>query len=347
MTQACGAHAIAMTVNAIDQKLAPTMRALRQGSSEGPDDLIAITDQPLPLVGPGQVLVRVEVAGVNYADLMQTYGTYVGGPAAPYIAGFELAGEIVALGPGVTTLAIGDHVVGTGAGTYAEYAAAAADSVVPVPKGWTTEQAIGLELNWLTALAALRLSGRFGRGQSVLIHAAAGGVGQAAVRLARHFGARVLGTASPAKRELLRSLGVDEFVDYCSVTEQVPRLTAGQGVDLVLDSVGATTLAASLAVAKPVSGTVVVYGTAAGDAVVSASDLVFRYQVAVMGLHIGVLAQRAPELHAELLREISELVAANVITPGAPQTHCLEDGPAILRRLESRELVGKHVLVPG
>ncbi|MGV9797461.1 zinc-binding dehydrogenase [Mycobacterium sp. NPDC003449] len=335
-----------MTAISTDKHGAPTMRALRQRSAAGPGDLAAVTDQPTPTPGPGEVLVKVDAAGVNFADVMHTYGTYVGGPRAPYVAGFEMAGEVLELGPGVTRPRVGDRIVAWSAGAYAEYALAPAAAVLPVPSGWTSTEAIGLEANWFTALAALRLRGVLGDQHTVLIHAAAGGVGQAAVRLARHYGARVLGTASPGKRDLLRSLGVDDVIDYGSVTEQVLALTAGEGVDLVLDSVGATTLEASLAVARPVTGSVVVYGVAAGDASVAASDLIFRHQVNLVGLHIGVLARRAPGLHAELLEELDGLIRAAVIAPGRPEVHRLEDGRTVLRLVESRGSVGKHVLIP-
>jgi NADPH2:quinone reductase len=174
------------------------MRALQQTALTGPHAMQLITDAPVPAPGEGEILIRVGAAGVNFADVMQTRGTYAGGPHAPYIAGFEAAGEVVALGPGVTGFAPGDHVIGTGPGAFAEYMALPAAGAVPVPAGWTDAQSLGLVMNWATALAALRL-GRVAAGETVLVQAAAGGVGQAAVRMARHYGATVIGTASPDK----------------------------------------------------------------------------------------------------------------------------------------------------
>src|SRR5690242_5569786 len=161
-----------------------TMRALVQHSHRGPDDLSHTADRRRPVPGPGEYLIRVGAAGVNFADVMRSRGTYGGGPAAPYVAGFEAAGEIVGAGPEVARpLRAGSHVVGTGPGAFAQYMTMPAAQVLPVPSGWTDAEALGLVLNWATALAALKPLGRIEAGEVVLVHAAAGGVGQAAVRL--------------------------------------------------------------------------------------------------------------------------------------------------------------------
>jgi NADPH2:quinone reductase len=306
-----------------------------------------ITDAPVPAAGPGEVLIRVIAAGVNFADVMQTRGTYVGGPRAPYIAGFEAAGEVVALGPGVTGLEPGAHVIGTGYGAFAEYMVLPATGAAPVPAGWTGEQALGLVLNWSTALAALKI-GRIAAGEAVLIQAAAGGVGQAAVRMARHYGATVIGTASPDKHGVVRALGADHVVDYrnADVAAEVLRLTAGRGADLVLESVGGDTFRVGLAAARRVTGRVVVYGMAGGEATISNRELNFTHPIHVIGLHIGILAQTAPHLFAELMDELATLIAAGVYPPGRPTVHDLADGPKVLAELEARATVGKLALRP-
>ncbi|NUT04495.1 MAG: alcohol dehydrogenase catalytic domain-containing protein, partial [Hamadaea sp.] len=148
------------------------MRALQQTSLHGPADL-RLVDIARPSPGPGEILVRVTAAGINFADVMQTYGTYVDGPTAPYVAGFEAAGEVVALGPGVTAFAVGQQVLGLGPGAFAEYLVLPAAAAMPLPRGWSGEQSLGLMLNWATALAALRL-GRLAAGETVLVQAAAG-----------------------------------------------------------------------------------------------------------------------------------------------------------------------------
>lgn len=137
---------------------APTMRALQQRSLTGPKDLRLISDAPVPKPGPGEVLLQVVAAGVNFVDISQAHGRFAGGPQPPYLAGIEGAGEVTAVGEGVTGLEIGTHVVGVsiGGGAFAEYMVLPAAAAVPVPPGWTDEQALGLLVNWPTALAALK-----------------------------------------------------------------------------------------------------------------------------------------------------------------------------------------------
>ncbi|WP_055702720.1 NADPH:quinone oxidoreductase family protein [Streptomyces silaceus] len=323
-----------------------TVRALVQASHEGPRDL-TLTTRPRPAPGPGEYLIRVGAAGVNFADVMQTHGTYGGGPTAPYVAGFEAAGEIVGTGPDVEApLPLGTHVVGAGPGAFAQYMTMPAAGVVPVPAGWSDAEALGLVLNWATALAALRPLGEVGPGEVVLVHAAAGGVGQAAVRLARHYGARVIATASPAKHDTVKALGADEVLDSRrpDLAAEITRLTGG--VDLVLESVGRATFDISLSVAKPFTGRVVVFGAASGDTELSTHDLIFTHQVQLKGLHIGALAHAAPDIYRSLLTELDALIAQGVYPPGTPRIHPLSDGPAVLRDLESGRTHGKLALDP-
>ena len=327
-----------------------TMRALQQTSLNGPQDLRLITDAPVPVPGPGEVLIRVTAAGVNFGDISQAHGTFLGGPQPPYLAGFEAAGEIAARGEAVTGLAPGARVIGVGigCGAFAEYTALPAAAVTPVPAGWTEEQALGLAVNWPTALAALRPLGGLTAGQTVLIHAAAGGTGQAAVKMAKHYGATVIATASPSKHETVRALGADHVLDSRGpdLAAEVQRLTGGTGADLVLESAGGATLGASLTVAKRVTGRVVVYGMAGGEAAVTNWELIYRHQVHLIGLNIGVLIQAAPQIFGDVMGELFALMAAGVITPGQPTAYELADGPKALAELEARATVGKLALLP-
>lgn len=323
------------------------MRALVQRTHRGPDDLAFTTDHRLPDPGPGEYLIRVGAAGVNFADVMQTRGTYGGGPQAPYVAGFEAAGEIVGVGADVESpLPLGTHIVGAGPGAFAQYMTMPAASALPVPTGWSDAAALGLVLNWATALAALKPLGDIKSGEAVLVHAAAGGVGQAAVRLARHYGARVIATASREKHDVLDALGADEVLDSRrpDLAAQITRLTGG--VDLVLESVGQATFEVSLSVVKPFTGRIVVFGAASGDATLTTHDLVFTHPVQVMGLHIGALAVAAPSIYQSLLDEIEALIAHGVYPPGDPFVHPLADGPSVLRQLEAGRTHGKHALDP-
>lgn len=325
-----------------------TMRALHQTSRHGPRDMRLVTDSPVPQPGPGEVLIRVTAAGVNFADVSKAYGAFRHGPVPPYVAGFEAAGTVVAAGEGVTGPLPGARVVGIGDGAFAEYLVLPAAGAVPVPPDWTEPQTLGLLVNWPTALAALRPLGGVEAGQVVLIHAAAGATGQAAVRIARHHGATVLAAAAPDKHDTVRALGVEHVLDSRSddLAARVRELTGGAGADLVLESAGGATFAASLAAAKRVTGRVVVYGTAGGDAQVTNRDLVYRHQIHLVGLNVGVLMQAAPRLFDELMAELSGLIAAGVLTPTDPTGYDLADGTTALVELESRATVGKLALLP-
>jgi NADPH2:quinone reductase len=327
-----------------------TMRALQQTSLNGPQDLRLITDAPVPVPGPRAVLVRVTAAGVNFGDISQAYGTFLGGPQPPYLAGFEAAGEIVAVGEAVTGLEPGARVIGVGmgCGAFAEYSALPAATVLPVPAGWTEQEALGLIVNWPTALAALRPLGGIAAGQTVLIHAAAGGTGQAAVKMAKHYGATVIATASPGKHARVRALGADHVLDSsgADLAAEVLELTDGTGADLVLESAGGDTLGASLTAAKRVTGRVVVYGVAGGEAPVTNWELIYKHQVHIIGLNIGVLAQVAPQMFGEIMGEMFALIAAGVLTPGQPTAYELADGPKALAELQTRATVGKLALLP-
>ena len=327
-----------------------TMRALQQLSLNGPQDLRLIADAPVPVPGPGEVLIRVAAAGVNFVDISQAHGTFLGGPQPPYLAGFEAAGEIAVLGEGVTGLQPGARVVGVGigCGAFAEYTALPATAVMPVPAGWAAEQALGLMVNWPTALAALRPLGHVAAGQTVLIHAAAGGTGQAAVKMAKHYGAMVIATASPGKHDTVRALGADHVIDSRGgdLVTEVMRLTGGAGADLVLESAGGATLGASLAAARRVTGRVVVYGLAGGEAAITNWELVYKHQVHVIGLNIGILIQAAPQIFGEVMGELFALLAGGVLGPGQPTTYALAEGPKALEELEARATVGKLALLP-
>ena len=329
-------------------RIPATMCALQQTSLTGPQDVHLITDAPVPGPGPGEVLVRVVAAGVNFADLSQARGTFRGGPRPPYLAGFEAAGEVVAVGEGVTGPRLGARVVGVGYGAFAEYMVLPAVAAVPVPPGWAAEQALGLVVNLPTALAALKPLGRLAPGETVLVQAAAGATGQAAVTLAKHYGATVVAAASPGKHETVRGLGSDHVLDsvHGDLAAEVLALTGGAGADLVLESAGGATFSAALAAARPVTGRVVVYGLAGGEAAVTNWDLVYRHQVHVIGFNIGVLIQAAPQIFGEVMGELSALIAAGVVRPADPTTYDLADGRKALTELEARTTVGKLALRP-
>jgi NADPH2:quinone reductase len=325
-----------------------TMRALQQTSLDGPQDMRLITGAPVPSPGPGEVLVRVTAAGVNFADVSKAHGTFLDGPRPPYLAGFEAAGQVVATGDAATGPRLGARVVGIGNAAFAEYMVLPAAAAMPVPPGWTEQQALGLVVNWPTALAALKPLGHVTAGQTVLVHAAAGATGQAAVTVAKHYGATVIATASPGKHQTVPASGADHVLDARGgdLVAEVLRLTGGAGVDVVLESAGGATFEASLAVAKRVTGRVVVFGLAGGEAAITNWDLVYQHQVHVIGFNLGVLISAAPQIFGDVMGELSSLVATGVVAPGRPTTYDLADGPKALAKLESRATVGKLALLP-
>jgi NADPH:quinone reductase len=178
--------------------------------------------------------------------------------------------------------------------------------------------------------------------------AAAGATGQAALKVAKHYGATVIATASPGKHETVRALSADHVLDSrgSDTAAEVLRLTGGTGADLVLESAGGDTFGASLAAAKRVTGRVVVYGLAGGNASITNWELVYKHQIHVIGLNIGVLIQAAPQIFAAVMGELSGLMAAGVLTPDHPTACELADGPRALMELEARATVGKMALLP-
>ena len=326
----------------------PTMSALQQISLNGPRDLRVVTDAPVPVPRPGEVLIRVAAAGINYADVTMSHGAFGNGPTPPYLAGFEAAGQVAALGPGVSSPELGAHVVGFGFGAFAEYAVLPAASVMRFPEGWTAQNVLGLVVNWPTALAALKPLGRLAAGETVLIPAAAGATGQAAVIIAKRYGANVIAAASPNKHEVVRALGADHVLDSRSaeLTAEVLKLTGGLGADLVLESSGGATLEASLAAARRVTGRVVVLGLPGGTAALTNWQLVYEHQVHVIGLNMGVLIRAAPQIMGSIMGELAALIAAGVVPPSRPRVYPLADGAQALTDLENRATVGKLALVP-
>lgn len=322
------------------------MRAIRVGSLSGPNaaELVEIAE---PQPGAGEVLVRVRAAGLNYADVMQTRGLYVNGPQPPYIAGLEAAGEVVATGPGASA-SIGARVMGFGPGAFAEVVSWPAANLLPIPEGWSFGQAASFPVQWITAHSCLRTCGRLKAGETVLVHAAAGGVGTAAVRLAKHFGATVIASASSAEKlAIARRHGADHLIDSSrqDFVAEVKRITGGRGADLVLEMIGGDTFDRNFAAVVPF-GRIVVYGAAsAKEASVTNGSMVFR-PVELIGYHIVGMAVNRPDLFQRDLAELMPLMAAGIAKPDEPTIYPLVKAAEALHALAERKTTGKVVLVP-
>jgi NADPH:quinone reductase-like Zn-dependent oxidoreductase len=218
------------------------MKAVVLTGTGGPEKMV-VEERPEPLPGPGEVRVVVRAAGVNFAELLARRGLYPDAPGPPCVLGYEYAGDVDLLGDGVEGLEAGMPVFGPVMfGGQAEMVVVPREQAVPLPDGFGYSEAAALPVNYCTAIAALIVLGGLREGQRVLIHAAAGGVGTAAVQIARDVGAEIFGTASAGKHEAIRLLGVEHAIDYrnSDFEQEVLDRTNGEGVDLVIDATGPT-----------------------------------------------------------------------------------------------------------
>ncbi|MGD0829675.1 MAG: quinone oxidoreductase [Terracidiphilus sp.] len=240
------------------------MKAIQIYQTGGPE-VLKLAELPIPQPGPGQVLIRVEAVGVNFIEIYFRKGTYKA--SLPLTPGSEAAGTVEELGPGVTGFVAGDLVASVSVlGSYAEYALVAAAGLVKVPEGLTPEQAAAAMLQGMTAHYLAYSTYPLKAGETVLIHAGAGGVGLLLTQMAARLGARVITTVSTAeKAELSREAGASDVILYTEQDFEVEtrRLTGGKGVDVVYDSVGKTTFEGSLNCLRP-RGLLALFGAASG-----------------------------------------------------------------------------------
>ena len=216
------------------------MRAVVITEHGGPE-VLQVQERPEPMVGPGEVRIAVKAAGINFADLMARSGMYPDAPKPPCVVGYEVAGEVDSVGPGVDSVAVGDRVMaGTRFGGYAELVAVPADSIIALPESLSFEEGAAIPVNYGTAYAGLVIMGGIKQGERALLHAAAGGVGIAATQIAKRNGAVVFGTASASKHEAIRANGVDHPIDYRNndFAAEVMAITDGDGVDVIMDALG-------------------------------------------------------------------------------------------------------------
>lgn len=320
-----------------------------EATAHGDPSVLSVGEAPRPDPGAGEVRIAVERAGVNFADVEKRRGRYPDGPAPPYVPGIEVSGRIDAVGAGVDRRP-GDPVAAIlDGGGYAEYAVAPADAPIDVPAGVDLAAAAGVPVQFLTAHNALFEWGGLESGERVLIHAAAGGVGSAAVQLAADAGATVFGTASTAeKRSFAAALGVDHPIDYtdADVAGTIDAATDGAGVDLVLDGVGGEAFYAGLD-ALGDCGRIVAYGLASGDVpTVSTPRLLFENR-AVLGYHLGHALDHAPERVRAGLDRLADRFAAGAIRVVVGREFPLAAAADAHRAIEARETTGKVLLSPG
>jgi NADPH2:quinone reductase len=307
---------------------------------------LELADAQEPEPRAGEVVLEVRACGLNYADLAQREGSYLGGPRPPFVPGVEAAGVIVACGAGVTRLARGDRVVAIGSGgLHAQRATVPSAWCRPLPGALGFVEGAAFGVSFLTAYHALVTVAHAERDEVVLIHAAGGAVGTAAVQLARTLGLRVVATASSAaKRERVRALGAECVVDYDGFESAARALSAGAGPAIVLASSGGDVLRRSLGLLAPL-GRLVLFGLAGGAAApIDPVKLLYRSQ-AVLGLHLDAILRRADLLERSLSRLLEQL-AAGTLAVQVGHVLPLAEIRAAHTLLASRERYGKIVLEP-
>jgi len=325
------------------------MRAIVVQSPGGPEQLL-LRDVPSPSPSRGEVRVRIRATAVNRADLLQRMGLYPAPPGSPAdIPGLELAGEVAALGEGVSELAMGDRVFGiVGGGSYAEEIVVHARALAKMPAGMSFTDAAAIPEAFLTAYDAMVLRAGLTAGETVLVHAVGSGVGTAAVQIARAIGARSIGTArTPDKLERARALGMDEGIVPAEgrFSQEVLNKTAGRGFDVALELVGGAYVGEDIACAAP-RARIVVVGTMAGSRVEVDLATLMRKRLDMHGtvLRARPLEEKIAAAQA-LGRNLVPLFERGALKPVVDRTLPLADAPAAHAALQANEGFGKIVLV--
>ncbi len=321
------------------------MKAVRIHEFGGPE-VLRYEDAPEPQPGAGEALVRVHAASINRGDLSIRAGAF-GNPGFPLTIGWEVAGTVEALGPGVEGLAPGARVLAYGPwGGYAEKAVFTAANTVPIPDSLGFAEAATIPVVFVSAWYALIERAATQPGETVLVQAAGSGVGMASIQLARHLGARVIATGgSPAKLELARQLGAEHVINYeeSDFEADVKRITDGRGADVVVDVVGGEVLAKSLRALAP-GGRVIVVGNSSRQSATIDPNLLLANR-AVMGMMTGLL--REPGKDRGRIEQILALIQQGRLRPVVDRTFPLSQAAEAHRYLEGRSNVGKVALVTG
>lgn len=313
-----------------------------------PGDVLTLRERDTPEVGAGEVLVDVGACALNFPDVLLARGRYQVKPELPFTPGLEAAGTIAAVGDGVSGLRSGQRVIvmpQLPRGALADQVVVPAHHVFPMADSLSLVKASCLFGTYQTAHFGLHRRAGIREGETLLVHAGAGGVGSAAIQLGKAAGARVIATAGgPAKVELLAKIGADVAIDYNDedFVERVLAETGGQGVDLVLDPVGGEVLSRSIK-CTAWEGRVIVAGFAGGEIPNIAANRILMRNISLVGLHWGPYVQRAPELVQQTLHELLGLLAEGRIDP-LTDVRGFDEVPQALEDLAHRRTVGKVVI---
>jgi NADPH:quinone reductase len=327
------------------------MRAWQIHQLGEPRDALRLAEVPDPEPALGQVLVRVLGAAANFPDVLMCQGSYQVRPPLPFTPGVELCGEVVALGPGVTGVAVGDRVIGGPVlpyGAYAELAVMNAEAILPAPEGLDDAEAAAFFITYQTGWFGLHRRARLAAGETLLVQAAAGGVGSGAVQLGKAAGARVIGVVGgERKAEVARALGADVVVDRLSqdFVQVVKEVTDGRGADVVYDSVGGEAYARSTKCIA-FEGRILVVGFASGQIPSAALNHALVKNYSIVGLHWGLYQTKEPQSIGECHRQLTKLVADGAIRPLVSERLGLDDVPEALDKLAHGDTVGRIVFTP-
>ncbi len=325
------------------------MRAIVVEEWMDPADLV-VGEIPEPATKPGTVKIDVRAAGCNFFDILLVQGRYQVKPPFPFVPGGELAGVVREVGEGVSGIAAGDRVLASGTtGAFAEVAVAPAAAVHVLPDAMSFEAGAALPIIYPTSYGGLVYRADLREGETLLVHAAAGGVGAAAVQIGRALGARVIATAGGHEKcAIALREGAHAAIDYRAedFVDRVLDLTDGRGADVIYDSVGGDTTQRSL---KCIAwnGRLVVIGFAGGDIPEIKANRILLKNIAVTGLHWSAHAEREPERVVDCFQALFRLYARGQIEPILYDRYALEDVPKALEALATRKTHGKLIVEPG
>ncbi|MCA3727562.1 MAG: zinc-binding dehydrogenase [Phenylobacterium sp.] len=316
----------------------------------GPANVLRLEEVDAPTPGPGDLLVKVEAAGLNFSDIGKRLGRYLEPTPLPFTPGSEVCGEVVAVGPGVSGRRVGDRVAGVSpsrSGGYAEYALLPDHVAAIVPSTVSAEDALAVSNQGATAFHLLTTMARMAKGESVLVSAAGGGCGGLILQLARRFGAGMLiGLASTeAKREAAKADGANLVFDPAD--PDWPKEVADQlngGVDIFLDSMGGELYESGLGLLGPF-GRAVTYGLASGRPSPVIPLTLMRRCASVSGFHLDLIMER-PGVMSQTLSDLYGLVAEGALKPRIAASFALKDAVAAHEFMESRAAVGKIIIRP-
>ncbi|NUR52695.1 MAG: NADPH:quinone oxidoreductase family protein [Hamadaea sp.] len=326
------------------------MRAWQVGRLGEPADVLSLVDVPEPQPGPGQLAVRVRASALNFPDVLLCRGHYQVRPPLPFTPGLEVCGEVVAVGPGVDRR-LGERIIGTPAmphGGLAEVAILDAVDAFDAPESLSDAEAAALHIAYQTGFVALHRRGQLKAGETLLIHAAAGGVGSAAVQLGKAAGARVIAVVGgPAKAEVARQLGADLVIDRREqdFVAAVKEATGGRGADVVYDPVGGDAYAGS-AHCVAFEGRILVIGFAGGAIQAPPLNHALLKNYSIVGVHWGLYRQVDPAVLCESHRALTGLAASGAVRPLVSEVLPLDGVVEALTRLGAGDTVGRVVITP-